>query len=131
MSILKNVFKSNSSDSPKKNNAVRWIHLEELAQLNEIKELSKLESVIIFKHSTRCGISTMVKKRFEKTFDESMSELKTYYLDLLSYRNISNEIEARFNVMHQSPQLLVVKDGVVVEHASHYDILAIDLKKYI
>lgn len=131
MSILKTVFKSNTNLSPKKNNAVHWIRLEELDQLNEIKELSKLEPVLIFKHSTRCGISTMVKKRFEKTFDDSMSELKTYYLDLLMYRDISNEIEAKFNVMHQSPQLLVMKNGIVLEHASHYDILGIDLKKYI
>jgi bacillithiol system protein YtxJ len=131
MSILKTVFKSNSNDSPKKNSHISWIRFEELAQLNEIKEISKTEPVLIFKHSTRCGISAMVKKRFEKTFEESMSELKVYYLDLLTYRDISNEIEARFNIIHQSPQLLVVKDVVVVEHASHYDILAIDLKKYI
>jgi bacillithiol system protein YtxJ len=131
MSILKNVFKSNSSDSPKKNNNISWIRLDELVQLNEIQEVSKNEIVLLFKHSTRCGISAIVKKRFEKMFDGSMSELKTYYLDLLTYRNISNEIEAKFNIMHQSPQLLVIKNGVVLEHRSHYDILTIDLKKYI
>lgn len=131
MSILKTVFKSNTNHSPKKNNVVHWIHLEELDQLNEIKELSKLEPVIIFKHSTRCGISTMVKKRFEKTFEDSMSELKTYYLDLLKYRDISNEIETKFNVMHQSPQLLVMKNGKVLEHASHYDITTLDVASFL
>jgi bacillithiol system protein YtxJ len=60
-----------------------------------------------------------------------MSRLKLYYLDLLNYRDISDEIGAQFQVMHQSPQLLIIKNEIAVAHASHYDIMSIDLKKQV
>jgi bacillithiol system protein YtxJ len=72
----------------------------------------------------------MVLKQFEKQFDESMSALKVYYLDLLNYRELSDEVGYTYQILHQSPQLLVVKNGAVVTHASHHDITAIDLKSY-
>jgi len=87
--------------------------------------------VAVFKHSTRCSISRGVVKQFENSFDEDLSTLKIYYLDLLSFREISNEVGYQFQVLHQSPQLLVIKNEVAVTHASHYDIMSIDLKQYI
>lgn len=110
---------------------VNWIPFNSLDQINIIKELSKSETILIFKHSTRCGISKMVIKRFEKLFEISMSNIKVYYLDLLSYRNISDEVGYIFQVQHQSPQLLIIRNKVVVIHASHYDITLVSLKKYL
>jgi bacillithiol system protein YtxJ len=72
----------------------------------------------------------MVLKQFEKQFDESMSALKVYYLDLLNYRELSDEVGYAYQILHQSPQLLVIKNGVVIAHASHHDIIAIDLKSH-
>ena len=72
----------------------------------------------------------MVIKRFISNFDEKLKDFKVYYLDLLSYRELSNEIGYEFQILHQSPQLLVIKNGGVVAHASHYDIAQIDLKKF-
>ena len=89
---------------------VNWIPFNSLDQMKTIKELSKSETILIFKHSTRCGISKIVKKRFEKLFDNSMSTIKVYYLDLLNYRDISNEVGLSFNVQHQSPQLLIIRN---------------------
>lgn len=109
---------------------VNWIPFNSLDQINIIKELSKSETILIFKHSTRCGISKMVIKRFEKLFEISMSNIKVYYLDLLSYRNISDEVGYIFQVQHQSPQLLIIRNKVAVKHASHYDITSLSLKKY-
>lgn len=129
MSLLKNIFKSSSETKEK--SKVHWIPITTIDQLNEIKETSKSEAVAIFKHSTRCGISRMVIKLFEKQFDEELKDFKVYYLDLLNYRAVSDEVGYAFQVQHQSPQLLVLKDGVSVEHASHYDITSIDLKQYI
>ena len=109
---------------------VNWIPLTSLEQLEEIKNISVSEPVLIFKHSTRCFTSKIVFKQFEKSFSEDMKHLKVYFLDLLSYRAVSNEIASSFQVVHQSPQLLVIQKGVAVAHASHYDITTINLKKY-
>jgi len=130
MSILKNIFKSTSEEKKEIGSNVNWIPVKSVEQLEEIKEISKTETVAIFKHSTRCGISRMVIKLFEKKFDETMKDFKVYYVDLLNYRDISNEVGYTFQVQHQSPQLLVIQNEIAVEHGSHYDINAIDLKAF-
>ncbi|ARV05591.1 cytosolic protein [Polaribacter sp. SA4-10] len=132
MGILKNIFggKGEQSSKEEKKSYLNWIPLTSLAQLEEIKRASKTESVLIFKHSTRCTISSMVIKRFEALFTEEHQNLKVYYLDLLNYRDISDEVGATFQVMHQSPQLLVIKNEVSVFNASHYDISQVNLTSY-
>ena len=130
MGVFNSLF---GSKEPKeeKISFLKWIPLTSLEQLAAIKEQSKTESVAIFKHSTRCGISKMVIKQFENLFLEEHENLKVYYLDLLNNRDISAEIGAMFQVMHQSPQLIVVKNEVSVYHASHNDITEIDLSRFI
>lgn len=130
MSILKNLF-TNKEPHKDTKNTLNWIPLTNENQLEEIKKESNNQTVLIFKHSTSCGISSMVIKRFEKLFSEEHQTLKVYYLDLLQYRNISNELAKKFEVMHQSPQILVIKNGVSVFNASHYDILQINLSRFI
>ena len=131
MGLFSNMFESSSSEKEIIKSNVNWIPLNSLEQLEEIKELSKTESIAIFKHSTRCAISRGVLKQFEKSFDEELSALKVYYLDLLSFRDISNEVGYQFQVLHQSPQLLVIKNEITEAFASHYDIMSIDLKQYV
>lgn len=131
MSIFKNIFKSTPNNTDNFESKINWISLTELNQLEEIKELSKTETVAIFKHSTRCGISRMVIKMFEKQFDENLTDFKVFYLDLLNHRDISDEIGYTFQVLHQSPQILVIKNKKAIAHASHYDITTLDLKKYL
>ncbi|MGA9637287.1 bacillithiol system redox-active protein YtxJ [Flavobacterium sp.] len=126
MSFLKNIF--GSSEAPKQNTSkVNWIELNDLAQLQEIVTLSEQNPVAIFKHSTRCSISRMALKQFENEFD-SEEKVTPYFLDLLEHRDISNEIASRFGVMHQSPQLIVIKNREAVYHVSHSDIDAEALK---
>ncbi|PHR72933.1 MAG: cytosolic protein [Lutibacter sp.] len=131
MGLFSNIFGTSNSEKEIIKSNVNWIPLNSLEQLEEIKELSKTESIVIFKHSTRCAISRSVIKKFENSFDEELSALKVYYLDLLSFRDVSNEVGYQFQVIHQSPQLLVVKNEVTVAFASHYDIMSIDLKTFI
>ncbi len=133
MGIFDNLFgaKDDQKSKNEKETFLNWIPLTSLDQLEEIKKQSETEAILIFKHSTRCGISSMVIKQFEKLFKEEHKALKVYYLDLLSYRNISDEIGYTFQVMHQSPQLLVIKNGVSVHNASHYDITLTDLSRFI
>lgn len=110
---------------------VNWIPLNSLEQIKTIKELSKSETILVFKHSTRCGISGMVIKRFENLFDSSMNNIKVYYLDLLNFRAISDEVGYSFQAQHQSPQLLIIRNEVAVLNVSHYDIATVNIQKYL
>ncbi len=123
MGIFKNLFgeKSEKTEQP----IINWIPLTDGNQLDEIVKKSSTKYQAIFKHSTRCGISSGVKRQFER--QEDTGEIDFYYLDLLSHRTISDEIASRFGVMHQSPQLLVLKDGAVTAHGSHYDIMSVKI----
>lgn len=96
---------------------MNWNTISNKAQLEEINEKSKSAPVLIFKHSTRCPISAMALNRLERKWNES--SIQPYFLDLITYREISNEIEALYNVIHQSPQAILIKDGKVVHHSSH------------
>ena len=102
---------------------VNWIPLTNISQLDDIVEVSKTNKVIIFKHSTRCSISASVLNKFEKKIGE---DYQLYFLDLISHRDISNEIANRFNVVHQSPQVLLIENSEVTQHDSHYGILDIN-----
>lgn len=128
MGFLKNIFGNN--EPQEEEFKMEWVPLNEMDQLNEIVAESDDNPVVIFKHSTRCIISRTVLKNFEKTFDLE-DKVKPYFLDLLEFRPISNEIASLFNVTHQSPQILVIKNGVCVYDASHDNIEVADLKNYI
>lgn len=128
MGILKKIF--GGSNEPKEEKILPWKPLTTIDQLNTIEEISKGKTQVIFKHSTRCGISKMVINQFVSAFNIE-TNVDLYYLDLLSYREVSNKVGYKFQVMHQSPQLLVIKNGVVVVHASHGTINEIDLEKYL
>ena len=130
MGILNSIFGNRGEVKEEKKSNVNWIPLNTLSQLDEIKEQSKSETILIFKHSTRCGISRMVIKQFESMFDEELKDVKVYYLDLLNYRNISDEVGYRFQILHQSPQLLVIKNEIAVASASHYDITQVNIKSF-
>jgi bacillithiol system protein YtxJ len=96
---------------------MNWNQLTSLDQLEEIKNKSTEKPQVIFKHSTRCSISIMALNRFER--GEAASNVDFYLLDLLSFRNISNEIADQFNVHHQSPQILLIYKGECIFDESH------------
>lgn len=101
---------------------MKWIPLETLEQLDQIKASN--EYSLIFKHSTRCSISMMARKRFELDWDALPENINLYFLDLIRFREISNRIAEMFNVYHQSPQILLIKDGDCIYEASHGEISA-------
>lgn len=127
MSVFKNLF-GNSEQGSSAN--INWKMLANVAQLDELIEESKHHPVLIFKHSTRCGISRMTLKRFESEYDLE-DKVMLYLLDLLQHRNISDAIAQRFNVVHQSPQVLLIKDGESVYDASHEAISVSELNQVI
>ncbi len=96
---------------------MNWIALTDEAQLEAIKQESEKQPVAIFKHSTRCSISSMAKMRLERA--ETPQNISFYYLDLIRYRNLSNKIADLFKVHHESPQVLLIKNGECVYDESH------------
>lgn len=103
------------------------ISLTEESQLESILAGSFEKKTLIFKHSTRCGISSMVLKRFEKSMPSENNDFDYYILDILKNRDISNLLANKFGVRHESPQLLVLKNGDLIAHDSHYAILEMSL----
>ena len=130
MGFFKNIFGDKTSKEVEET-YLSWTPLISIEEINNIKEISKIQSILIFKHSTRCGISRMVIKQFESLFNEENKHLKVYYLDLLNFREVSSKLSEVFQVIHQSPQLLVVKNGISVYQESHYEITKVNLSKYI
>ncbi|MFI1743343.1 bacillithiol system redox-active protein YtxJ [Thalassobellus sediminis] len=129
MGLINKIFGGISEKKEEK--VLPWIALNTLSQLETIEEKSSTKTQVIFKHSTRCGISRMVLNQFVEACSLSENDLDLYYLDLLEYRDVSNKIAAKFQVMHQSPQLLIIKNGVTVKHDSHGSINDINLNSFI
>ena len=130
MGFFKNIFGDKTSKEVEET-YLSWTPLISIEEINNIKEISKIQTILIFKHSRRCGISRMVMKQFESLFNEENKHLKVYYLDLLNFREVSSKLSEVFQVIHQSPQLLVVKNGISVYQESHYEITKVNLSKYI
>lgn len=108
---------------------MNWTALTEEKQLDVIIEQSKSQPVVILKHSTRCNISGMVKNRLDGVAAPDGSIF--YLLDLLTYRPISNKIALMFGVAHESPQVLVIKDGKCVYDESHHAITMPEIEAHL
>ena len=96
---------------------MNWTPLDNAAQLDTIKQ--KPGYSLIFKHSTRCSISMMAKRRFEMDGDKLPNNMPLYFLDLIKYRDLSGQVAGVFQVHHESPQVLLIKDGECILDQSH------------
>lgn len=105
---------------------MNWIELNHANQLAELKELSKNKAQIIFKHSTRCGISNMAKNRLERS--EQPASADFHFLDLIKYRTLSNKIAEDFSVHHESPQVLLIRNAACIYEESHSGINMDEIK---
>jgi len=104
---------------------MRWNDLNAEDQLEMIRKKSSEKPQVIFKHSTRCGISSVAKSRLEKW--QPTEDFDFYYLDLIKYRSLSNRVAEEFDVYHESPQVLVIKNGECVYDESHLGISLQDI----
>ncbi len=128
MGLFNGIFGNSNHESSSK---LQWNHLESMEDLDAAEQVSKGKTVVLFKHSTRCSISRFVLKQFENSYTIPEEEMALYFLDLIEYRPISNEIASRFNVVHQSPQMIVLKDSKAVYDASHESIDAKSLEQFV
>lgn len=127
MGLFTNLFKQEKDLSAETKANFPWNSLSSETEIETLVKESFHQPIVIFKHSTRCGISRMVLKQFEQEFD--LPTVKFYFLDLLNYRTLSQTIASRFQVVHESPQIIVLENGNVTQDASHHDILNISLEK--
>ncbi len=107
---------------------MNWINIKELEQINELKEFSKQKAVVLFKNSPRCFISKFALKNFQNDFSNP-TNTNCYMVDVVANRALSQQIAADFDIVHQSPQLLIVFDQKVVYHTSHEGIDANEVEK--
>lgn len=131
MGLFDKIFKSERDIAKEEIKKVPWIEITEMETLDEIEQESYNQPVAILKHSTSCGISRMVLRQFEQNFNLDKEQVKLYFLDLLQHRGISNKIASKFNVPHESPQLIVLKEGKVVYDTSHGEINAETLHRFV
>jgi len=108
---------------------MNWTVLNTEEQLAEIINKSHSKAQVIFKHSIRCSISSMVKSRLEKS--EAPDSIDFHYLDLINYRSLSNKIAEDLNVYHESPQVLFIKDGECIYDESHMAIRMDDIAEQV
>lgn len=108
---------------------MEWINVTDINQINSIKEAKGYS--VIFKHSTRCSVSLMAKRGFEADWDAIPADTSLYFLDLISHRDISAAIAEIFQVQHESPQTLLIKDGECILDSSHSDISAEEIAETI
>ena len=107
---------------------MHWIHLTDEELLKQIISKSQIRPQVIFKHSTRCSISSMALQRLQRV--SQPSDIDFYFLDLLSYRNLSNKIAQLFKVPHESPQVLLIRDGLCIYEESHMGISMNDIVQH-
>lgn len=96
---------------------MNWISLTDETQLQQIIEQSATRPQLIFKHSTRCGISSMARNRLERV--QQPDNIDFYFLDLIQHRKLSQQVSGTFNIAHESPQVLLIKNGQCVYDESH------------
>ncbi len=108
---------------------LNWKNLTSINELDKIVERSQEVPCAILKHSTRCSISTMAKMRLESGWDLPEADIEMYYLDLIAFREVSNYIAEKLEVHHESPQIILLRNGNVTYDASHLDITIAELKE--
>lgn len=102
-----------------------WKPLDASQTLENLMEMSHSRPQVIFKHSTSCGLSAMMLKRFENHWEAARDRADFYFLDLIRHRSVSNRVAEQLNVWHESPQVLLLEGGVVTHSASHGEIGAV------
>lgn len=110
---------------------MNWKTLESIDMVSLIGEMSYAKKQAIFKHSTRCSTSSMILNRLEREFDISEEKMDVYFLDLIKYREVSDDIADRWNVKHESPQLLIIENDHVIYHNSHTAISINSIKEVV
>lgn len=111
---------------------MNWNKLSTATQIEELKQLSHEKPVLIFKHSTRCSVSSLSLDRLLRNWKSADEDrVSPYFLDLIAHRSLSNQIEKEFGIPHESPQVIILKEGKAIYDNSHYGISYQDIMEQI
>ena len=130
MGLWDNIFGSTREDNGNQKQAVNWTELTASQELHTLIEASHKVPQLIFKHSMTCGVSGMTKRRFEAEAGNYVEQFAFHLLVIQKNRELSNQVAVQLQVRHESPQVLIIKNGVVKAHASHWQIDALELSDY-
>lgn len=130
MGLFGSLFGKKEENNEQDSNEPQWSGLHSMGDLDEAIKLSNETPVVLFKHSTRCSISSSALSRITRNWNNSEVAVQPFILDLISYRDISAAIGTKLNVIHQSPQMIIVKNGKAVFNSSHMDINFSDVKEH-
>ncbi len=128
---LFSLFGKQERSSEEASKEINWIPLVSSEQLADIIAQSAQKPQLIFKNSITCGISSMVLRSFEANYVLNKEQADLYFLNIQHNRDLSGEIAAQFGVRHESPQVLIIKNGSVVKDASHGAIAHLAIEKYL
>ncbi len=131
MGFLAKLFSSSGKETKQKSLLTNWNTVYNVNQIKQIIKESYTQPQLLFKHSTRCGISRMALTNFERDFNWDNQEIKMHFLDVLLYRDVSNAAAEILSVKHESPQVILVKDGKAIYNASHGSISAKAIEEYL
>lgn len=104
---------------------------EQLVELDLFSKISDIDAIVIMKHSTRCSISSMALSRLERSWSSPDKKVPVYLLDILKYRHLSDKLSKMYSIQHESPQVLVIKNGKCIYSSSHSDISAQEIRSFI
>ena len=130
MGILDKLFGTKKIETVSDSKSLEWYNLGSITDLKAAIQYSNEQPILLFKHSTRCSISTSALERLKRNWNSSEVNVRAFYLDLLNHKDVSAEIAGLLRVEHQSPQMILVKDGAAIFSASHMDIDFEAVKKY-
>ena len=120
MGVFDNLF--GKKESAQDAEQLEWLKLTTIDELDDAIKASYKKTVMLFKHSTRCSISSSAINRLTRNWKAVEVNVDAYYLDLIAHRDVSSAIATKLNVPHQSPQMILVKDGAAIFNASHMEI---------
>jgi bacillithiol system protein YtxJ len=95
-----------------------FFRIDDRATLDNLLSDSKQKTVLVFKHSNACPISARAYREMQKLEDE------VNLLEIQAVPDLSREVESLTGVTHESPQVILLRDGKAVWNASHFDVNA-------
>ncbi|MDZ7805670.1 MAG: bacillithiol system redox-active protein YtxJ [Gracilimonas sp.] len=115
---IKSIFNNNTVDE----DYLQWRRLSTFSDVKKLNDASHSKFQLIYKHSTRCATSYFALKNLQNFPEEKLQKLDLYIIDVISQRQLSHEISEYFKVRHESPQVIILKDGQLIWNASHGDV---------
>lgn len=102
-------------------------NFRETTHLSEILEESNKSPVIIFKFSSECGTSERLQKEFEENMDNKKINNPIFLVTVQKQKVLSQKIEEYFGIKHESPQVIMLKNGKVTYHENHFKIKVLEI----